>query len=627
MIHTIPSLLSITLSQNSAYLDRAQELVNALLPKPLQEAAFDSKEAFFDQLDGCLPLVLTKGIQDPGSSLFFYLLCRHRRGVNQFFYDMIQRWLLPGSELNINLIFGADFSFIHRRNSLYFVSELGICVDSVEKKQLIRRNFETLSREIRLGVASQYQANRILELKGFSVNQKTAKVHERLALTVQKLPQLYESDIFVFMQRFFISTNDVYKAVRSSRHLFRMIYLYYLMQKGTVKQRELYPRLRHLRVKVMALKLQDPLGTKTVYGVFISFNYLSESEVFERRHFKRALRNLDKDFEIIEDSFLNLEAKEERLITAYIEIEKKGSRLLTLKELIRIRRELPHEIKVSIERLLRPVFMPRNEEEVMRNIVILSGQLKFVRDIPQVIISFDEQREESLFFTITFVRLLRKGSKKVEDLFREDSIFSIERVKKVGKLRKRTLKEALVLRAEISSSPFIRQDHHLDLYRAREYLLIELQRIAGEVRDYNGGMISKQNELFISLQEALGDLGEKNRLLLEHFFHSIYPTELRSLLHTEPLRHLFLMLKAELGQTKVFFEQDEKNSYFLIGVKSAAAAEKIRGKVSKLIFGRLELALLSLSYFEMTHLGYILSSKSEEKIIAIHKAIEEGLDL
>ena len=58
-----------------------------------------------------------------------------------------------------------------------------------------------------------------------------------------------------------------------------------------------------------------------------------------------------------------------------------------------------------------PVFMPRNEEEIMRNIVSLSDQIKYLRDIPQVFITFDEQTTANLFFTIIMVRLL-KGEEK-----------------------------------------------------------------------------------------------------------------------------------------------------------------------------------------------------------------------
>ena len=39
---------------------------------------------------------------------------------------------------------------------------------------------------------------------------------------------------------------------------------------------------------------------------------------------------------------------------------------------------LPDQIKEHIEQLTHPIFMPRNEEEVLRNIMALSRQLRYV---------------------------------------------------------------------------------------------------------------------------------------------------------------------------------------------------------------------------------------------------------
>ena len=103
--------------------------------------------------------------------------------------------------------------------------------------------------------------------------------------------------------------------------------------------------------------------------------------------------------------------------------------------------------------------MPRNEEEVMRNILVLSQQLRFLRDIPQMIISFEEQTDTELSFTVILVRLLHPDSRPIEELFR----FSIDRVKVVGQLRRKIPKEAVVMRARIMSEQFMREDYSVDL--------------------------------------------------------------------------------------------------------------------------------------------------------------------
>jgi hypothetical protein len=96
--------------------------------------------------------------------------------------------------------------------------------------------------------------------------------------------------------------------------------------------------------------------------------------------------------------------------------------------------------------------MPRNEEEVIRMSFRYSGQLRFVKDLPQVILIFDEQKEGDLYFTVLLVRILYPNSVSIQTLFsKEDSLMTYipDRVKRVGMLRKRYPKEANDFSAEI----------------------------------------------------------------------------------------------------------------------------------------------------------------------------------
>ena len=72
---------------------------------------------------------------------------------------------------------------------------------------------------------------------------------------------------------------------------------------------------------------------------------------------------------------------------------------------------------------MHPIFMPRNEEEVMRNILSLSNQIRYIKDPQQVFITFDEQTNAHLFFTVILVRILKKGFITVPDIFSKDGYF------------------------------------------------------------------------------------------------------------------------------------------------------------------------------------------------------------
>jgi hypothetical protein len=123
-------------------------------------------------------------------------------------------------------------------------------------------------------------------------------------------------------------------------------------------------------------------------------------------------------------------------------------------EISRLRLSFPEQLKHCIEVALKPLFMPRNEEEVMRHIVTLAGELRFIRDLPQLILSFDEQKEAELCFTVIIVRILFPNTPSIEEKFEEqESIltFTPDRVKRLGMLRKKYPKEATVFRVGISS--------------------------------------------------------------------------------------------------------------------------------------------------------------------------------
>ena len=147
--------------------------------------------------------------------------------------------------------------------------------------------------------------------------------------------------------------------------------------------------------------------------------------------------------------------------------------------------------------------MPRNEEEVMRNILILTNQIKYVRDIPQVAITFDEQAYAHLYFTVILARLLKPESTSLADLFKKGNSIAEylhDRTKVMGFVRKKYAKEATVFRLKLPKDGFLRADHSIDLYKARQTVVGELLKVVGEIRDYNGGMISKQHELLSTIR-------------------------------------------------------------------------------------------------------------------------------
>ena len=172
-------------------------------------------------------------------------------------------------------------------------------------------------------------------------------------------------------------------------------------------------------------------------------------------------------------------------------------------------------------------------------------------------------------------------------------------------LRKKHPKEATVFRVKLSSFPFLRDDQSVDLFRARQTVVQELQKIVGEIRDYNGGMIAKQIELFETLQSSLEHQNRSDHRLLEAFFHALYPIESRSIVPPKQLKKFFLLWKKLLNDSslKIVSDQDEEAIFAMARPGHIVEFDPADFQEMQLIIARPE--------HEEKFLGYLFFSKDE----------------
>jgi hypothetical protein len=574
---------------------------------------------------------------DQKCKVSIFLLCRHRVNGVKFFYEMISRWLMPGKRPNISSFFATDFKLPELSNETFTICEVVISLENTVDQELTRHQLPILESEIRLGLISVYHASRILEIKGLSADEKTSIIQERIVSLLERRPRDFDHDIFTQMQHFLVMCSEEFKAIREHTHMSRIIYVFYLFRRTLKNQMELHPGQRFVHVKLSKTYLHLPFGLKKVLGVFAALNFQGDNELFEERHLIRVLKSHFPQLSVVEDSFFSRSSKEDRSQLLYLEIEKEDGTDFTLAEMKLIKERLPDEIRNGIEKLTRPLFMPRNEEEVMRNIIILSNQLKFSRDLPQVIIAFDEQTEGELAFTVIWLRVLKPSDASIQELFeRSDSFLKCipDRIRRVGLLRKKYPKEVTVFRVKFANHRFLRPDHSLDLFKARQAIVQELQRLLGEFRDYNGGMIAKQHEQFLTLRRLFSHLDHKEDLLLENFFHSIFPIELRCLFNPRFLKNLFTMLLEAIqknretgGKGSMFQKTDQHCSYFLLSYDDPSFKEELAGCIKVLQIPSSQLLTLSLQAFDSSYLGYIyLEENSEKREIFLNTLSWEKLD-
>lgn len=545
--------------------DGYSQLIESSLQRLFPDPFFfeNLKDDMHQQFDSKLPIFRWFWKDE---QLSLHLATRHRLNIGKFFYEMIHRWLLPGKRLDVAFSFCCDFKLIEG-SPLYTLAEMAIRLDKEIDRDHLEHNLRVIETEIRLGMVSVYHASRLLDMHLLSAQEKNGILQEKISKLIQRNPDEIDYDIFGELQHFTVMSKDEFKTPRDPHHLSRLITLLYLFRKSIERDQEKRPDKRHIRLKLATVQLDLPWGMKKVLGVCVALNFLRPNELFEERHLIRALQNGLAEIKAVPDSFFVNQGVDDGIHTLYLEIEKENGQPFTPAEVQHFRRFLPEELKRTVEVPLNSLFMPRNEEEVIRHIVSLSGQLRFVKDLPQVILIFDEQKEGDLYFTVLLVRILYPNCASIQTLFSKDGsnmAYIPDRVKRVGMLRKRYPKEATIFRLKFSSKPFLRDDHSVDLFRARQSIIQELQRLVGDVRDYNGGMIAKQIELLASLQQLIG-ADWASRRLLESFFHAIYPIESRSLLPPEQLKKLFFLWKQLLDDPaqKIITDQDELAVYVM----------------------------------------------------------------
>ncbi|MCH9632134.1 MAG: hypothetical protein S4CHLAM6_04630 [Chlamydiae bacterium] len=547
----------------------------------------------------------------------------YRLYSSKFIYDIISRWLIPGKRLNITSQFGSDFAFEKRPQDSFILVELYLSIENSEDFKTIKETLPVIASEIRVGVSSIRQGIRILEIKGLNVDDKINLVQESIVGLMNQKPEHFDRDLFAEMQRFFVFSQETFKDTREYRHLVRIICWQYLFRKS-MRRIEDKGSQRLLRVKLMKTRLHYPYGAKTVLGVLVGINQIGENERFGEQQITRSIKNCIPSAKLISKSFLSNKRADDKGLVIYAEFEKSDNSRFTFEELTRLRTELPDDLRGRIEQFMHPIFMPRNEEEVMRNILNLSKQLKNHDDIPQIIISFDTQSEHHITYSVVLLRVVKNEGLSVQKLCSQMKFkFELipDRIKIVGHIKRRYVKEANVFYVRLDKQKFLRKDHSLDLYKARQSILDELYRVFDDVRDYNGGMIAKENELFSTLKKSLKSKKDDfSELILENFFYGITPVIMRSMLEVKLLETSFLILQDHLEDAFTLndgyilnFSYQNKYVFAYVGSKDPSFQKDVNTALNGLKLTRFQLIQSFMKIEDVFYLGLIFHSERVEE--------------
>ena len=541
----------------SDYVEKGKKILEMLLPEEFLD--FSDKEGK-RWLDSHLPLIKSSTPSSTPDILSVFFLCAPTQEVKaeKVLIEVLRRWLIPEKEVNIVGFHNMYFNMNGFNSDLFFLAEVKILVEDGRDLERIQEHLPLLSNEIALSLTSSKYHQLILDTKALSLDQKSAQIQLYLRRLTQRTPGQFNIEIFREMSTFFALSNSDFRKFRQPKHLTRVVVSHYLMRKRILHYLSVAPEKRHLEFRFIRSKLHFPFGTKSVLGLSIAVALLDRYETFEESHIVHSVQKFIPESQIVKGSYYFNRSNQDLIKYIYVELEKKSGAPFTLQESKFLQGELKEELKKRIERLIPSVFMIRNEEEVMRNILLLSQELKYLSDLPQVMINFEKQEADQLYFTVVVVRVLKKHDPSLKEAFakgKQTFKFTSDRLQNVGYIRKKNPKEANVFHLSIPKErSILRADSSVNFYLARQKIFSIITEALGEVRDYNGGMILKQGELFRQFKRAfLGNI-QNDQELLENFFFSLNPIEAQATSSLGALKMLFtLFLEAK---QKEFYKRE-----------------------------------------------------------------------
>jgi hypothetical protein len=253
-------------------------------------------------------------------------------------------------------------------------------------------------------------------------NNKLKILDQKLNDLINRFPQHLEPSIFKDKDRLLAYFDHEFLQKRSVDHIIRLLSAQYLKKKKLLSTVYLSPKTRCLELRIMPTKLEFPFASKWVIGILTQLPLNSRYELFDQVQLLKAVQKIMPDLRIVKGSVYIFQGADDSIKTVYAEFEKNGNQYFTISELGALKTSLESELLKSIERLVPTVFMTRNQEEVLRNILTLSGQIEYSSDLPQVMISFEAQTAEELVFTAICVCAENGDTISIDNLLKQKAL-------------------------------------------------------------------------------------------------------------------------------------------------------------------------------------------------------------
>ncbi|MBM3191308.1 MAG: hypothetical protein FJZ63_01470 [Chlamydiae bacterium] len=632
----------------------------------------DRLGVYFQRFHDKVPFISYSPFDSEHPCISVTLICstHHTHGVGRFMCDFYSRWLVPGKQIPIVGTRSLAFRFEHHPNQTYYLNEIILYILDAQDIPLIKSNLQPLSNELKINILAVQHTRHVISIKSLSLDQKKLLIQENISslldrsskeietslweyanqLTTKCLaedkvtqikdqisplldlkPTAFDRDIYSEMHQFVTHLKDDFTSSHEIKHINRLISYNYIFRKIVRNGLASEPTKRHISAKALLTTLHLTTSHCPILGILVCLNFLNDHEIFEEKHLFNAVLSILPDCHLIPQSTISDRRGSKRICSLYIEVKKEHHIPFTGKEIKDIKKKISIEIEDKVEGLVHPVFIHRNEEEIMKNIVDLSRQLKYIHDLPQLIVNFHKQTSFEISFILILLKIRKNKEPPLKEIFSQcPTILKIYHhdIKDVGFVRKSYPKEAHVLEIRLDKKQFLRKDFSVDLYKARLCVVSEITRLVGDVRDYNGGMIAKQYETLSALKALLLEEGVHNDFLLENFFYSLTPNYMQSILPPLLLKKFFFQLLAVLEHE---FSKDtfrisscvhEDYYILMLGAVKASFREVVNDIIENLSTAAYEISHTWVTLYDITCVGFLLRYDKAQEYEHFHATVE-----
>ncbi len=594
--------------QSEELIAHTQQMIGILTKLIPSELLFEDKVDFLNWLGESLPLIRWKEVNAVPGCLTITLLCKSANSANTgaFFYHLLTRGLLQNKVVTLFSLHQMEFYLGVDALDKWYVAQVEVLVENEDEDMLIREKLPLFARELKLGLSSEKYARDILDSKPLVYDQKISIIRQKLIDITLKFPSYADQELFVEMSRFLALSETEFRIQRSYLHLLRLIGAQYSLRRKIIKASRIVFDRRHLYLRFLPTRLDFAFGSKQVLGLIVTVLLQDPQEFFGEKHIIQAIQKFIPRVQAVKNSCYQHTL--EKIQTLYLEVEKIGGGFFSAAELRLLKNVLAEELKGRIEKLMPPVFMIRNEEEIMKNILTLSQELHDPEDIPQVMIKFEEQTATELLFSVILVQPVAEDNvKSILPHEFSGARVAVDRIQTIERLNRKYYKEATLLQIHLFKEPFLRSDFSVNTYLARQKVVALLQDVFGEIRDYTGGMISQQEERLFELKKIIGI---EHHELLESFFLSMNPLEARFTQPLSALKVLFFKLLKGLEAEAPYcaLHHEEEGSVAVICSQDGELKEAV--KVPKSTIST------CVTYRETQCLAYLCQGAGRETIAA-----------